>query len=156
MDVGASAHPRRWKGVLFMSSDNDPLRSWMEGALKRAISNVNGAHPGKPERELDDVERIVELLEAESEKIQTLDVEKMEAALTTQAAALNVIFNQFLRAASRKYYSHESMRVALRAQSQCRSTYRGLLELKTPRFSQPKRSTQNSAEQSIESAKSPE
>ena len=136
-----------------MSTDNDPLRSWMEDALKRAMSNGNGAQRGEERSGWQEIERIVELLEAETKKVHALDIEKMEASFATQAAALNVIFNQFALAGGLRHCTFDSMRVALRAQAQCRATYRGLLELKTPRFAAADGRAKNSGEQNVESAK---
>ena len=143
-----------------MSSAGGPLRNWMDQALKGAqAGNGLGGHSQKRSGG-DDIERIVELLEAVSSKIQALDLEQIEAAFATQAAALNVIFAQFARAAGRKYWTFDSMRVALRAQAQCRATYKGLLELKSPRLVARRAAgqapTMNSSEQTIESAKSAE
>jgi hypothetical protein len=144
-----------------MSADRDPLQRWMAEALKRAAaSNGSGGHlAGKP-REQDDIERMVDLIETASGTIQALDLEQVEAAFASQAAALNVIFGQFTRAAGRKYWVFDSMRVALRAQAQCRATYRGLIDLKTPRSAAAGRAhgasqAENSREQTIESGKSP-
>ena len=144
-----------------MSGDRDPLQRWMDEALKRAAaSNGSGGDLAGKRPELDDIERMVELIEAASGPIQALDLEQVEAAFASQAAALNVIFGQFTRAAGRKYWVFDSMRVALRAQAQCRATYRGLIELKTPRSAAAKRPhdashAENSREQTIEGEKSP-
>jgi hypothetical protein len=144
--------------VCSMSSDHDPLQRWMTEALKRAAASNGSSGAAKP-RELDDIERMVELIEAASGKIASLDLDQVEAAFAGQAAALDVIFGQFARAAGRKYWVFDSMRVALRAQAQCRATYTGLIALKRPRPALADRAlasqVENSREQTIESEKGP-
>ena len=107
-----------------MSSEADTLNKWIADNWDKC----------------DDIERMVDLIEAASAKVQANDVDQVEAVFAGQAAALDVIFGQFARAAGRGLHVFDSMRIALRAQSQSRATYKSLIELKTPRPSYAKAS----------------
>ena len=127
-----------------MSSEADSLNKWIADNWDKC----------------DEIERMVDLIEAASAKVQANDVDQVEAVFAGQAAALDVIFGQFARAAGRRFHVFDSMRVALRAQSQSRATYKRLIELKTPRPLAPARrargvETRNSSEQTIENAETP-
>src|SRR5262245_20008266 len=155
-----------------MSSDRDLLERWIAENLKhvkppdrrddtnRQANCVATAGNGGNENrvdERDDIERMVDLIEAASAKMNTLDLDQLETVFTGQAAALNVIFGQFVRAAGRKFYVFDSMQVALRAQAQYQRTCKSLIDWTVPPPSgagRQKRSAKtNSPEQNIENAK---
>jgi hypothetical protein len=159
-----------------MSSDKELLERWIAENLKRAppgapptspdqqghrSDNVGDAAHGSdrdPFKYSDvDIGRMVELIEAASAKTDTLDLEQVETFFAGQAVALNMIFGQFTRAAGRRHRIFDSMRVALRAQAQCRATCNSLLDLATPPPSGAGRrkgsaKTRNSRDRNIESA----
>lgn len=98
----------------------------------------------------DTIGRTVAVIEAAVDKIEANDFSAIESLLVSQALALDVIFNQFVRhSAYGDRLSHSPMHMALRAQSQCRVTLKNLVALKTPRPSQ------NSNKRTIEPAKIP-
>jgi len=129
-----------------MSTDRDLLERWIGHALQHAQQpnrqddanghgggETNQAPPPARFTEPDEIERMLDLIEAASAEARTFDLGRMETAFAGQAAALDVIFSQFTRAAARKYYTFDSMRLALRAQAQCRATYKALIDFKAPR-----------------------
>jgi hypothetical protein len=129
-----------------MSTDRDLLERWIGQALQRPQppnrhddanghggGETNAAPPPAEFTEPDEIERMLHLIEAASAEARTFDLGRMETAFAGQAAALDVIFGQFTRAAARKYYTFDSMRLALRAQAQCRATYKALIDFKAPR-----------------------
>lgn len=70
--------------------------------------------------------------------VQAGDLSGMEAMLTAQAAALDAIFTEMARRAALNMGEHLGatetyMRMALKAQSQCRTTVEALAEIKNPR-----------------------
>ena len=82
------------------------------------------------------VAETVALIEDATSKIVANDLGAVEALFARQALALDVIFNQHAKQSARHWdvynkpiYDH--MRVALRAQVQCRSTLESLMTMKT-------------------------
>ena len=145
-----------------MSTDRDLLERWIGHALQHAQQpnrqddanghgggETNQAPPPARFTEPDEIERMLDLIEAASAEARTFDLGRMETAFAGQAAALDVIFSQFTRAAARKYYTFDSMRLALRAQAQCRATFKSLDEYKNPRL---RTSPKNPSEQTVETA----
>ena len=70
--------------------------------------------------------------------VQRGDLSGLEATLTAQATALDAIFNEMARRAALNMGDHLNatevyMRMALKAQAQCRSTIETLAEIKNPR-----------------------
>lgn len=66
------------------------------------------------------------------------DLSRAEAILTAQAHTLDAIFHSFARRAQRAEYINQletNMRLALKAQSQCRSTLETLAAIKNPKES---------------------
>jgi len=77
-------------------------------------------------------------LRSKVEKVQAGDLSGMEAILTAQATALDSIFTEMARrsALNMGEYIQSAeiyMRMALKAQSQCRTTVEALAEIKNPR-----------------------
>ncbi|RJG01268.1 hypothetical protein [Noviherbaspirillum sedimenti] len=80
----------------------------------------------------------VAVLREKSEKIQRGDLAEVEARLTAQAVALDAIFNGLAKRAALNMGQHMGacetyMRLALKAQAQCRATLETLAEVKYPR-----------------------
>src|SRR5262245_53893206 len=154
-----------------MSSDRELLERWIAESLKRAkppdrrhadeaagrVAKAENALNKNQVDERDDIERMVDLIEAASAKMNTLDLDQLETVFTGQAAALNVIFGQFVRAAGKKFYVFDSMQVALRAQAQYQRTCKSLIDWTAPPPSgtgpQKRSAKTNSPEQNIENAK---
>ena len=83
-----------------------------------------------------DLPDIVFALEAQTEKIKNGDLGRCEEMLATQAHALDAMFNSMARRAVNSEYRDTMecyMKLALRAQSQCRATVEALSEMKQPR-----------------------
>ena len=80
----------------------------------------------------------VDVMRAKAKLIKAGDLSDLETTLTSQAAALDTIFNEMARRAAMNMGQHlgatESyMRLALKAQGQCRSTLETLAEVKFPK-----------------------
>ena len=98
----------------------------------------------------DTVGRTAAIIEEASDKLDAGDFSAVEAALASQALALDVIFDQFARrSASGDLLFHDAMRMALRAQSQSRVTFKNLTALKNPHASK------NSAKRTVADPKVP-
>ncbi len=85
-----------------------------------------------------DVTESVAVMRDKANKVQSGDLSDAEAMLTAQAATLNCIFNEMARRAALNMGEHLNaadiyMRLALKAQSQCRTTIEALAEIKNPR-----------------------
>jgi len=85
-----------------------------------------------------DLTESVALMQAKTEQVRSGDLSVPEAILTAQAVALDVIFNEMARRAALNMGEHLQatdtyMRLAMRAQGQCRATLQTLGELKNPR-----------------------
>ena len=107
---------------------------------------------GIADKKLDDTDRMVALIESATAKFDASDPGAVESVFAAQALALDVIFKEFVR---RRSYTFDNMRVALKAQAQCRMTFKSLVEFKNPRRPASTRISRNSGEQTIESAKTP-
>lgn len=80
----------------------------------------------------------VAVMRAKAAKTEAGDLSELEATLTAQAATLNAVFNEMARRASINMGQHmdateKYMRLALKAQGQCRATVETLAEIKFPR-----------------------
>ena len=85
-----------------------------------------------------DLTESLTLLQTKTEQVHSGDLSGPEAILVAQAVALDVIFNEMARRAALNMGEHLQatdtyMRLAMRAQSQCRATLQTLGELKNPR-----------------------
>ena len=85
-----------------------------------------------------DIGEVVSVMREKAEKVQSGDLSDVEATLASQAATLNIIFNELARRAALNMGQHlpateTYLRHALKAQAQCRSTLETLAEIKNPR-----------------------
>lgn len=85
-----------------------------------------------------DLTASIEAMRDKAAKVQRGDMADMESLLVAQATALDAIFTEMARRAALNMgeYIHAAdtyMRLALKAQSQCRTTVEALAEIKTPR-----------------------
>ena len=85
-----------------------------------------------------DISASIAALKAKTEKVQSGDLSGPEAILIAQAVALDTIFNEMARRAALNIGEHISamevyMRLAMKAQGQCRTTLQTLAEIKNPR-----------------------
>ena len=82
------------------------------------------------------LQECIEVLEADIKAVNGGDLDKLEGLLTAQAEALNAMFNNFAKkAAHAELLPHLEgyCRLALKAQSQCRTTVETIAEIKFPR-----------------------
>ena len=80
----------------------------------------------------------IAVLQAKAARVQQGDLSELEATLTAQAAALDSMFNGLAKRAAINMGTHlnatESyLRLALKAQAQCRATLETLAEIKYPK-----------------------
>lgn len=83
------------------------------------------------------LQECIEVLEADIKAVNGGDLDKLEGLLTAQAATLNVMFNNFAkRAVHAELLPHLEVycRMAMKAQSQCRTTVETIAEIKFPRL----------------------
>lgn len=85
-----------------------------------------------------DITESVAVMREKAERVRTGDLADLETTLTAQAATLNAIFNEMARRAALNMGEYVNtadtyMRLALKAQSQCRTTIEVLAEIKNPR-----------------------
>lgn len=85
-----------------------------------------------------DLTESVALMQEKTEQVLSGNLSVPEAILTAQAVALDVIFNEMARRAALNMGEHLQatdtyMRLAMKAQGQCRATLQTLGELKHPR-----------------------
>jgi len=104
-------------------------------------------HRVRNEDTVNDADRLMALIEAATQAFDVNDPEAVEGVFATQGIALDVIFKDFIR---RRSYTFDNMRVALRAQAQCRATFKSLREFKDPTIGSER--AKNFSEQSVESA----
>ena len=130
-----------------MSSQHSPFAQRFADVLQKMNCSGSNAYA----YEVNDTDRILALLDAATATFDVNDPSAVEGVFAIQGISLDVIFTDFIR---RRGFTHENMRVALRAQAQCRATFKSLSDFKNPR---PRASsagqTKNSSEQSVESAK---
>ncbi len=127
-----------------MSSQHSPFAQRFAAALEKMKRSGSNAYA----YDVNDTDRMVELLEAAIATFDVNDPTAVEGVFAIQGISLDVIFTDFIR---RKGFTFDNMRVALRAQAQCRATFRTLSDFKNPRPGEAKKSS----DQSVESAKIP-
>jgi hypothetical protein len=118
----------------------DEQRVWAETILK---PNITAALTLKLfTKQLNDIDapitELTEELARQSELVSAGNLQRCEAMLISQAQTLDTIFNSLAVRSGRNMneYSHTAdlyMRLALKAQSQCRSTIEAIAEMKNPK-----------------------
>lgn len=82
-----------------------------------------------------DMLAMIDALEEQTSKVNHDDLRQAEAMLTAQAHTLDAIFNNLARKAIKAEYIKQldgCLKLALRAQSQCRSTWEAVAKIKNP------------------------
>ncbi|MCG8036120.1 MAG: hypothetical protein JAZ19_03695 [Candidatus Thiodiazotropha taylori] len=82
-----------------------------------------------------DLSSLIDALEEQVDQVEQGDLSRSDAMLTTQAHTLDAIFNHLARRALHQEYINQMdvfLKLALRAQSQCRSTWEALSRIKNP------------------------
>ncbi|MES2355197.1 MAG: hypothetical protein V4568_12515 [Pseudomonadota bacterium] len=85
-----------------------------------------------------DLTEAASVMKEKTDKVKGGDLSEIEATLITQAATLDAIFNELARRAALNMGEYLSatesyLRLALKAQGQCRATLETLAEIKNPR-----------------------
>ena len=117
-----------------MSANDSALENWIAPSLERrgqangqndnrATQTASKPTPKAAGNGLSETDRMIAVIEAAAATFDPNDAKKVETLFAGQTVALDVIFNQFIR---RQTSLFDSMRVALRAQAQCRSTFKSL------------------------------
>jgi hypothetical protein len=106
----------------------------VQGLAGNAITLVNFSSGAIGELSLTDC---MTVLREKGDAVNRGDMRDYEAMLSAQAVALNAIFGEFARRAASNMGKHIGMteayaRLAMKAQSQCRSTIETLAEMKNP------------------------
>ena len=132
-----------------MSSTHSPFAQRFAAALEKMNRTGSNAYAF----EVNDTDRIVTLLDAATSTFDVNDPAAVEGVFAIQGISLDVIFTDFIR---RRGFEFDNMRVALRAQAQCRATFKALSDFKNPH---PRAASagqaKNSSEQSVEHTKTP-
>ena len=132
-----------------MSSAHSNFAERFAAALRQLNLPANNGDVSK----LHDTDRLAALIDAAVATFDVNDPQAVEGVFAIQGVSLDVIFKDFIR---RKYFTFDNMRVALRAQAQCRATFKTLSDFKNPRPKSPPASpSQNLSEQTVESANTP-
>ena len=92
---------------------------------------LRGVGDSSATTDLDPIDRTVAIIESVAAKIEAEDLGALKSVFVSQALALDVMFTSLARETT-----HDDLRLALRAQSQCRATLKSLIALKTPGPSQ--------------------
>lgn len=111
-----------------------------ELALSAVLPNANTAMKfsvGAVGR-MDSAFELMEVLQTRADKVASGDLSDLETTLTAQAATLDTIFNELARRAAENMGAHipaceTYLRMALKAQTQCRATIETLAQMKYPK-----------------------
>jgi len=126
---------RTKKNVVGVESDRDKAADKARTVLRPTVqAALTFNEYGKPFGDLDLTELVDSLTEQTTAVIDG-DLGRSEAMLTVQAHTLDSIFNNLAqRAINSKYLDHldRYLKLALRAQSQCRATWETLAAIKNP------------------------
>lgn len=123
--------------ILFMREDQTKDRVIAEAALSPEMANATTtADYSKgifPDIRLQDC---IDVMQTEIKAVNGGNLDKLEAILTAQAEALNAVFNNLAKKSLHaEYMAHMDtfLRLALKAQSQCRTTVEAIAEIKYPK-----------------------
>jgi hypothetical protein len=138
-----------------MQNENQP-RSALRDCVVAAIetgARFRGPEPGGAQA--DPVERLIAIIESDAARLRGNDFSALNSVLAGQALALDTMFAQLAReSVGDNILDHQVMRLALRAQSQSRTTLDSLVSVARPR-AHPGRSQRNFDEQTVANRNSP-
>lgn len=116
-------------------SDQDPDEALAQTSLRPSVqATLTLREYGKAFGELS-IEGMIESLQEQIRVTKTGDLGRGEAMLTAQAHTLDAIFNNLARRAINTEYMQSLdtyLKLALRAQSQCRSTWEAISAIQNP------------------------
>jgi hypothetical protein len=131
-----------------MSYNNRERMRVADSVIAAIETGAKFRRPHESEAETDPVGRIVAMVESEAARLRGNDFSALNAVLGNQALALDTIFTLLAKeAVEDDIVRHQSLRLALRAQSQSRSTLDSLVAIARPRATRPHRAEKNSDEQ---------
>jgi len=142
------------------AGDRWPRSRWETSRLEDCVvaaietgAKLRGPEPGGAQT--DPVERMIAIIESEAARLRGNDFSALNAVLAAQGLALDTIFTQLAReGAEDNILVHQVFRLALRAQSQSRTTLYSVRSFARPR--PPRlRSKRIFDEQTIANGKSP-
>lgn len=114
-------------------------RKIAELGLSSVVTNtVTASHFVKGSFGVLDVSESISVMNEKIAKVKAGDMSEVEATLTAQAVTLDTVFNELARRAAANMGTHMTatetyLRLAFKAQAQCRSTLETLAEVKNPR-----------------------
>jgi hypothetical protein len=120
------------------NKDDDEKKAMAQAYLNPAVLMGHAIKGQYAQDEIIDINAIIQELEEQSKIINSGELTRPENILTSQAHTLNALFAELIgrsRANMGEYFhaSEKYMRLALKAQSQCRTTLETLAEIKNPR-----------------------
>jgi hypothetical protein len=141
-DVQAGAQPRTEPKNLRAVRVEADSRDDVSAAIARTVTRPSvtaaetiDALKGLAERGCD-INALVAELDAQVDRVGAGKMDRCESLLVAQAHTLDAIFNNLARRALKAEYLQQMdafLRLAMKAQSQCRSTIETLAEIKNPR-----------------------
>lgn len=116
--------------------DKTPEQQFAEVALSGLVTNANTARSYAEGTfgELD-LNAAIHVLHMQADKVQAGDISSVESMLTAQAIALDAMFNELARRALQGNSPSSAelyLRLAFKAQNQCRNTLATLVEIRFP------------------------
>lgn len=137
----AAAKPKSGPNVLQIVQDNGKSRERLLaevgfspcGASADTARSYSTAFAGQL-----GISEAIDVMQAKARQVQRGDLSEVEATLTAQAVALDAIFNGLARRAAQNIGQYMGatetyLRLALKAQAQCRATLETLAEVKYPK-----------------------
>jgi hypothetical protein len=132
-----------------MENDNQPPRHLKDSVVAALETGAKFRGPEASSEQTDPVERLIAIIESEAARLRGNDFSALNSVLAGQALALDTMFAQLAReSVENNVLDHQVMRLALRAQSQSRTTLDSLLSVARPR-AHPKRAQKNFDEQTV-------
>jgi hypothetical protein len=133
--------PKRNVVIIHSRPEDDPLAREAESFLLpnvQAAATIREYNTGSSDDDTTgpDINALVEELTKQSSVVKGGDLARGEAMLVAQAHTLDAIFGNLARRARKTEYLNQLdhyMRLALKAQSQCRVTWEAIAEMKNPR-----------------------
>lgn len=127
------------KNELTLNPDKSAERQQAEFAQSNIATNTQTIRAfAAPTNGLVDITESIAIMNEKVQAVNDGDLNGVESMLTAQATSLNVIFNELARRACLNMGEYVDatdtyMRLALKAQMQCKATLETLVEMKCPR-----------------------
>jgi len=139
-ETTSTAEPARDPNTLAIVADSakSPARLCAELGMSSIISNASTARAFSRSFGEMPITEAFEVLQEKVASVKANDLAGLEATLTAQAVALNTIFTELAKRASTNMGQYLQatetyLRLAFKAQAQCRATIETLAEIKNPR-----------------------